>query len=218
LKKVPFHSGKPTTELDNSLLMRCHKHKPFGIKNTKGVDGMELERQTLRGSTVEGYRILLRAQAELLLPLEYPVIREFYITLARRCIEWTCEVTGERLRARYLALDTNAERAHFDTRTYRFAMRYCDTDDRHAAIVCESRFSGDGERIAYRRISHVWYLAEQTLLPPSQIIKRYSQGRRVSVGFPPDGIYPENGDLVLFKNATEKTDFTEKRISLSDPP
>ena len=177
---------------------------------------MELEKQTVRGSTVEGYRILLRAQAELLLPLEYPVIREFYIALAKRCIDWTCEVTGERLRTRYLALGTNAERARFDTRTYRFSMRYCDTDDRHAVIVCESRFSGEDARITYRRISHVWYLSEQTLLPHSQIVKRYSQGRHVSVGFRPDGIYPENGELVLFKNATEKTEFTEKRFSLFD--
>lgn len=175
---------------------------------------MELEKRLLRENTAEEYRVLLRAEAELLLPREYPRIRSFYLTLAEKCIAWATEVTGTELRRRYNDLPNNTERARFRTRAYRFHMRYPSVDGRCAVIICESERSGEGERIERRRISHVWYLPEETLLPYSQILKRYSCGMRIhGVGFRPDGVYPENGELVFFKNVTEKGEILEKRYT-----
>ena len=49
------------------------------------------------------------------------------------------------------------------------------------------------------------------MLPPSQILKRYSRGVGIrGIGFRPDGIYPEDGKLVFFKNLTEKGEILEK--------
>ncbi len=176
---------------------------------------MELEKRTLRGATVEGYRVLLRAEAELLLPRDYEKIGDFYLSLAEKCIAWVTEVSGERMRVAYLEKPTTTEKARFRTRTYRFRMRYLAADERHAVILCETGLDGEEEGSIFRRLSHVWYLPEQTILPHAQIRKLYAQGKLLKdVGFHPDGVYPEDGTLVFFKNATEKNDFLEKRYPI----
>lgn len=176
---------------------------------------MELERRILRGATVEGYRVLLRAEADLLLPRDYPKIHAFYLALAEKCIAWATEVSGERVRQSYLKTESNVEKARFRTYRYSFRMRYPKSDEGHAVILCESQLSGLDGRNAYRRLSHVWYLSEETVLPHRQILRLYAYGKRgIGCGFRADGIYPEEGELVFFKNATEKTDFMEKRYAI----
>lgn len=176
---------------------------------------MELEKRMLRDSTVEGYRVLLRAEADLLLPCDRERIRAFYLALAKKCIAWVTEVTGERVRARYLKLPTTAQKARFGTCTYRFRMRSVATEERHAVFLCESELIGVEETVRYRRLSHVWCTSEETILPHSQILRLYSPKRAFrGLGFHPDGIYPEGGELVFFKNATKDRVFEEKRYPI----
>jgi len=176
---------------------------------------MELEKRILRGSTVEGYRILLRAEAELLLPREYGRIGGFYLSLAEKCISWVTEVSGERLRARYAELPTTLEKARFRTCSYRFRMRWIEADARHSVILCESDLNGMEESASYRRLAHVWYLPEETILPHSQILRLYAPQKPIrAIGFRPDGIYPEDGALVFFKNATPREKFMEKKYAI----
>jgi len=85
---------------------------------------MELEKKNLRGAVIEGYTVLMRAEAELLLPKEKKEIGDFYISLAKKCMAWAIEVRGEGLRAEFLAAKSSEERARFPTRHYRFSMRY----------------------------------------------------------------------------------------------
>ena len=176
---------------------------------------MELEKRVLHASTVEGYRVLLRAEAELLLPREYARISAFYLALAEKCISWITEVTGERIRARYLQLPTTLGMARFRTCSYRFRMRWIETDARHSVILCESELDGAEESAVYRRLAHVWYLTEETILPHSQVLRLYAQKKQVrAIGFRPDGVYPEDGALVFFKNATPSQKFLEKKYAI----
>ena len=175
---------------------------------------MELERKILRGAVIEGYTVLMRAEAELLLPQEYAAICDFYSLLAEKCMAWAIEVYGEGRRAAFLELKDSMERARFKMAKYRFLMRYPWHGDEHTAIVCESFLDGETneKRCSYRRISHVWNVREETLLPLSQIGELFSikvDARRI--GFRADGAYPENGALVFYKNASQRNDFMEKR-------
>ncbi len=175
---------------------------------------MELEKKILRGAVIEGYTVLMRAEAELLLPCGHIEICNFYSLLAEKCMTWAIEVYGEKRRALFLDLQDLSERTRFKTAHYRFRMREPWYKDEHMAIVCESFLKGDtseGES-SYRRISHVWNVAEETILPISLIKELFScrmDSRRI--GFKADGVYPENEELVFYKNASQKNDFMEKR-------
>lgn len=175
---------------------------------------METESKTLHRATVEGYRVLLRARAQLVLPCGFEKISEFYRSLAQKCIEWATEVSGEGVRAEYLALSSPFERAKFPLCTYSFSMRCEEFASEYVVAVCESTFLRAGESRRYKRLSHVWLLAEETLLPVSQILRLLNLARMPrELGFSPDGIYPEGDVAVFFKNATAKNAFTEKRCA-----
>ena len=176
---------------------------------------MELEKKNLRGAVIEGYTVLMRAEAELLLPKEKKEIGDFYITLTKKCMAWAIEVRGEGLRAEFLAAKSSEERARFPTRHYRFSMRYPWSDGSYAAILCESVLRGESgdSTHAFRRVSHVWNTEEEQMLPTEQILRLfYVRNESFRSGFKADGVYPENGMLVFYKNATKDSAFMEKRL------
>ena len=174
---------------------------------------MELENRILRGNTVEEYRILLRAVAELSLPTEYPGICTYYLSLAEKCLAWATDVTGERLRSLYTALESHTERSRFPTGEYRFRMTCDPLEADFAAIVCETHLLGIPGEERIRRLSHVWCLSEETVLPVSQILKRYFRGQsKLGVGFVPDGVYPSGEELIAFKNSDGGGAPLEKRF------
>lgn len=176
---------------------------------------MKVEKKELRGVVCEGYQILLRAEAELLLPTEQPRIREFYEKLADTCMKWASEVHGEGLRRDFLALEGVRERSAFRTQHYRLRMRIAHEDDYFAAVVCESNLSDQWRepQKSYHRISHVWDLREETVLPLSQILSRFGMNlSRGQLPFKPDGVYPEGECIVCFRNVTENTPFLEKKL------
>ena len=178
---------------------------------------MELERVELHRSVRREYKILLRIEAELLLPIREKGIREFYQNLSNRCLGWARDEYGARLLREYDAIEGTSQKARYRTQIYRFRMRLCYEDASLAAFLCESvilgRWAGPGE--GYRRLSHVWQKKEGLLLPAEQIMSYF--GVRIPkrrLPFQPDGIYPEGEDLILFRNVTECLPFEEKRLAI----
>ena len=179
---------------------------------------MMMEEAERRVTVREGYQILLRAEAHLLLPVEGERMRWFYEQLAATCMTWAEEIHGERLRREFLALDSLKDKSQFRTQYYRLAMRVAWEDAWGIALLCESELTGQWKnpQKSFHRISHVWSLAEQLLLPPSQILAHFGVGpEKKQLPFRPDGIYPEGGELVFFRNASERERFREERIPLS---
>lgn len=176
---------------------------------------MITETQELKASTREGYQILLRAEARLLLPVGKPKICDFYQRLARTCVSWAEEIHGERLRREFCALETVREKSRFRTQYYRFCMYSPWEEGRYAVILCESELTGQWEEIhnSYHRISHVWDVEEELLLPPSQILSAFGVNlSRDMLPFRPDGIYPTEDGIVLFRNPTPSSVFIEKKL------
>ncbi len=179
---------------------------------------MKMERSERHGTVREGYQILLRADAELLLPEDKPLMRAFYEHMGETCMTWAQAVHGEALRKEFLALENIREKSQFGTQRYHFRMRCAWEEDACAVILCESELLGQWRepQKSYHRISHVWNTEEETVLPFAQILDRF--GVRISkskLPFTPDGIYPEGEHMVFFRNVTDHTPFLEKRISRS---
>ncbi len=178
---------------------------------------MNLEKKELRASVREGYQILLRAHAELYLPAEKEQIARYYQALADKCMQWAIEVYGEELRREFLSLDTVREKSKFGTQQYLFRMRYPFEDSERVAVLCESKLLGQRHIPAnsYHRLSQVWCLEEETILPNCQITDLYlSREEQKRIPFRPDGIYPEGKEVVIFKNATPSSSFMEERRAL----
>ena len=176
---------------------------------------MNFEQTERKGVVREGYQILLKAEARLLLPVEHKNIRLFYENMVHACLKWAVEVHGERVRAEFEKLETIKERSAFSTQHYRMIMRCPWQSERHAAILCESQLTDQWRepRKSYHRISHIWDLSEQTLLPIPQILKLFhTHLTKGTLPFRPDGIYPEGDELVFFRNATDSAPFLEKRL------
>ena len=182
---------------------------------------METERAEFRCAVRHGYQILLRVEAQIELPTDLSRIRDFYRSLVDTCLDWAKNDYGEQLKAEYAALTSVRERAQFRPQKYSLGLRLCHEEAGLAAFVCESVMTGAwrGMVDGYHRVSHVWDTSEETALPMGQILNRF--GFRLSkkdLPFCPDGIYPEKGDLVVFRNATESDEFLEKKFSLQNSP
>ena len=163
----------------------------------------------------EGYQILLRAEAELLLPEGKPKIGEFYKRTAHACLTWAKEIYGEKLRREYLELESTREKSQFITQRYQMRMKSPWADTEHLVLLCESTLTGqwNNPERRYFRISHVWKLDEELMLPFSQIMEAFGmQVDRRQLPFRPDGIYPEGNEIVFFRNAGEKNKFLECRL------
>ena len=177
---------------------------------------MNMEKCERHAVVREGYQILLRADAELLFPADCPEIRTFYETLAEACVSWVREVYGERLRREFCELEGLREKSQFGLRRYRFWMRSPWETENLLALLCESCLTDwkDPQK-GYRRIAHVWDVSDGTLLPPEELLRRLDvRVGKKSFPFVPDGIYPQENTLVLFRNANENQPFAEHRLPL----
>ena len=183
---------------------------------------MIFEQVEMHATVREGYQILLRADAFLLMPTEKPKIRAFYQRMADTCMRWAEEIHGESLRKDFLELEGIRERSLFRTQRYTLRMRCPFDEGRHTVLLCESKLTGQWKepQKSYHRISHVWNTEEELVLPIPQILRRF--GLRLTknmLPFPPDGVYPEGQEMVFFRNVTDHLPFLEKRLSrtLSEP-
>ena len=181
---------------------------------------MKMERIEERAVVREGYQILLRAEAELYLPENKPKMRWFYQKMIETCMKWAEKIHGEKLRREFLAIEDLRERAQFRTQRYRFTMRSPWESDFWIALVCESTLTGQWKepQNSYHRISHIWNVEEELLLPFSQILENFGMKvERNQLPFRPDGIYPEGNEMVFFRNASENTRFLESRLPREIP-
>lgn len=177
---------------------------------------MELERMELKNSVRCGYVILLRISMEAFLPVHEQGIRDFYDLQIDACMRWARDELGEHLLSDYEKLESTSQKAQFRPQCYRFCMRPCYEDDTLIAFLCESALTGSwtGVEHGYFRMAHVWNKEEQLILPTQQILRYF--GLKLSgrdLPFPPDGVYPEGQELVLFRNVTPRFPFSEKKLA-----
>ena len=162
----------------------------------------------------EGYQILLKADAELILSEEYNEIREFYGRVKDACIEWVETAEGARLRERYLELKDHRDMARFECARYVLQCKPVWESADHMAYLCESVLKMDG-RTVRRAFSQVWNIKEQTMLPMQQILRLFSlKGRSCRPPFRPDGVYPYGEELIFFRNQREDEEECEYRVSI----
>ena len=169
---------------------------------------MNTTTEKLTATVREGYQVLLRAEAELLLPEGKDVIGNYYRLLSDKCMTWATEVYGERIRRDFLSLDDLHDRALWRAQKYRFLMRIPWQNEHHAAILCESYLLGQRGSVenSYHRLSHVWNLEEQSILPVAQILNLFGCGIKLKdLPFVPQGVYPEGEELIFYKNPTADT-------------
>ena len=175
---------------------------------------MNTTTEQLRATVREGYQVLLRAEATVVLPEGKDVIGKYYRLLADKCMSWATEVYGERIRQSFLSLEDLHDRALWKAQKYRFLMRIPWHSEHHIAILCESYLLGQRNDMqnSYHLLSHVWNLEEESILPITQILELFQCGIQMKeLPFAPDGVYPENGELIFYKNPTLQTQLTQQR-------
>lgn len=128
---------------------------------------MQTERVRLHEIVIGEYRVLLRMEGDLYLPIAFPKIRAFYERLCQNTLDWGKEVLGRKLCQVYEALPTTLEKARFPTTRCNLLIEIPYEDERHAAILCSARWSGKVEGLF--RYCGVWDLAEELLLPPKEV-------------------------------------------------
>ena len=175
---------------------------------------MNTTTEQLRATVREGYQVLLRAEAELILPEGKDVICNYYRLLADKCMTWAKEVHGERIRQAFLSLEDLRDRALWRAQKYRFLMRIPWQSEHHIAILCESYLLGQRQETqnSYHRLSHVWNLEEESILPIPQILELFGCGVKLrELPFVPEGVYPEGEELIFYKNPTLQTPLTQSK-------
>ena len=166
---------------------------------------MNTTTEQLRATVREGYQVLLRAEAELVLPEGKDVISNYYRLLSEKCMTWATEVYGERIRSEFLSLEDLHDRALWRAQKYRFMMRIPWQSEHYMAILCESYLLGQRQETqnSYHRLSHVWNLEEESILPIPQILELFGCGISLrELPFVPEGVYPEDEKLIFYKNPT----------------
>ncbi len=167
----------------------------------------------------EGYQVLLRAEAELLLFEGKDVICNYYRLLAEKCMSWATEVYGERIRRDFLSLEDLHDRALWRAQKYRFLMRIPWQNEHYIAILCESYLLGQRQQMqnSYHRLSHVWNLDEESILPIPQILELFGCGiKQKELPFVPEGVYPDGEELIFYKNPTAETPLAQRKSPLGD--
>ena len=178
---------------------------------------MKCETVKIRRNVREGYQVLLRAEAELLLPEEEQLLRDFYQKVAEACLNWVTDVEGERLREAFRTLETVRDKSHFSDVRYRFRMKIPWEKPPYVCVVCESEHTQKGSAPKRFRISHLWNLTESTILPFSQVLQLFNFNLSKSdIISKPDGVYPEGNDLVFFRNPTGTCAGEECRIPANE--
>lgn len=180
---------------------------------------MQLEHAQLNAVVRQEYQVLLRAHASLQLPMEHMYIRDFYTALGQRCLHWAKNTLGEQLRAAYLKMEDVREKSRMRTVFYRLEMRVTPGTALHWVVLCESSLSGNAVTMGnwYYRLAHVWNIEEETILPSAQVMRLFSSQLSVrKLPFPPDGIYPQDGHLIFYRNQTAAHPFLEEKIPLPE--
>lgn len=174
---------------------------------------MRFETKNIRASVREGYQILLRADAEVLFPTDFPIIRDYYLRLSEVCVRWATEVHGEALRNRFRRANGIAERSRFGTERYRFGMTVTWDAPPLLSLLCETELccGEEAPRLRRHRIARVWNTDEQTVLPDRQVLRLFPIAERPKIG-KIDGLYPEGGQIVFYRNSFGETDFSEERV------
>lgn len=170
--------------------------------------------EALKATVREGYQVLLRAEAELNLPEEREVICGYYRILAQKCMSWATEIHGERIRRDFLAIEDLHDRALWRAQKYRLLERVIWIGEHHIAILCESYLLGQQGNMqnSYHRLSHVWDLNEQSILPIPQILELFGCGITLrDLPFTPDGVYPDGNELIFYKNPTADTPLAQSK-------
>ena len=178
---------------------------------------MNTTTEQLRATVREGYQVLLRAEAELVLPEGKEVMSKYYRLLANKCMSWATEVYGERIRSDFLSLEDLHDRALWRAQKYRFSMRIPWQNEHYVAILCESYLLGQRseKQNSYHRLSHVWNIEEESILPIGQILGLFGCGIRLrELPFAPDGVYPEGEELIFYKNPTKETPLAQRKSPL----
>ncbi len=175
---------------------------------------MDMERVELHGAVREGYQILLRADATLLLPQAYERIATYYRALGQACMDWILDVYGECVRGRFLALEDVRDMARFGTCRYRFSMKCTWETDAYAAFLCETELIGDGveDALRKRRAAQVWSLEGEQILPVAEVRRLLGVPKRVHPPFSPDGVCLRDGALIFYKNPTARSTEEEWRF------
>ena len=167
----------------------------------------------------EGYQVLLRAEAELVLLEGKDVICNYYRLLAEKCMSWATEVYGERIRRDFLSLEYLHDRALWRAQKYRFLMRIPWQNEHYIAILCESYLLGQRQQMqnSYHRLSHVWNLDEESILPIPQILELFGCGIKIKeLPFVPEGVYPDGGELIFYKNPTAEAPLAQRKSSFCE--
>ena len=173
--------------------------------------------EQVKATVREGYQVLLRAEAELVLPEGKDVIGNYYRLLCDKCMSWATEVYGERIRRDFLSLEDLHDRALWRAQKYRFLMRIPWQEEHHIAILCESYLLGQRNDVqnSYHRLSYVWNLCEESILPIPQILELFGCGVKLrELPFIPEGVYPEGGELIFYKNPTAETPLAQSKSPL----
>ncbi len=177
---------------------------------------MELECVERYRSFCGGYAVLLRLDARMERP-KSKKMAEYYDTLFNGCLSWA-ETYGKNLQKIYENTQNHAEKAGFRPRTYRLRIYPTYEDDRVIAFLCESAMMGQwkGPGEGYRRLSQVWNIREEQMLPPQQIMEYFGfHLSKKRLPFAPDGIYPQDGKLIIFQNLSGKYPFRQQGFEIS---
>ena len=168
--------------------------------------------ETIHRTTREGYRCLLKCDAELILPQDHERICAYYRRMAESCLRWAEAAEGERLREAYLALEDHLLQARVGVAQYRLRCEPIWQESGYVSYLCRSVMR-IGETETRRVMSQVWNLEEQTLLPMSRIVKQFS-GKTTPkrIPFRPDGVYPTEGELVFYRNGNAAEEGAEFRV------
>lgn len=175
---------------------------------------MELECCRAGAAIREDYRVLANCEVEIQIPKVYPKVLLFYQKMAAAAVRWSEERLFEMVKKEYLALpDLWAKSAFLP---YRFRLHGDVVFENAAcfALVCESTLLHGNER-RLRRAAQVWDKREESILPLRQILRSFG-GRKIpkQKEFRATGGYPENGNLILFRNADSTSPFAERKIQL----
>ena len=130
---------------------------------------MQTERLRMNEIVIGEYRVLLRMEGDLCLPIAFPKIRSFYKTLCQNTLSWGKEALGRELCREYADLPSTLEKARFPTTRCSLFIEIPYEDSEHAVIICSARWSGKVEGL-FRYIG-VWNMREELLLAPREVKK-----------------------------------------------
>ncbi|MBE6633616.1 MAG: hypothetical protein E7620_04640 [Ruminococcaceae bacterium] len=152
------------------------------------------------GTVREGYRLLMRICVELALPTDRSRIAEYYRSVGEGCRRWAEEVTGERLRQRFLSMTDERDRCRLRAASYRMRIAPVYREKALCLWLCEAVFTNDGKS-ERRRSAQLWNTEEETAYPREQALRLlWGDGRPPRVPFAADGFYPDRGGLLFFRN------------------